>query len=166
MQAESTNRQRISTSFTFQIAFIILFITFTAMAVINSLLHKIFNSETALLLFVTIVLIFIVRYLKNRNKIEYDDILRVIYIVDTKLDQETVIPVKQIDKILFSSFGFGIPRHSYVIRYRDAQNQSKKFRLFPIPFDNSIDRITTDAKLENPALITRNWSFGFNEFFD
>jgi hypothetical protein len=102
----------------------------------------------------------------TRKRIDYDDIKEILYLVDLKRQTETEIPVEHIDKILYSTIGTAQPFGSYVIIYRDYQNQKQKFRLFPIPFDNSIDIIKTDAKAKNPNLITRNWSIGLNELFD
>jgi hypothetical protein len=105
-------------------------------------------------------------FVSTRKRIDYDDIKQTLYVVDTKRDTEIEIPVENIDKILFSSVGFYRGNHSYMIIYRDFYNQKQKVRLFTIQFDDSIDTIIADTKLKNPNLITRNWSFGLNEFFD
>jgi hypothetical protein len=113
----------------------------------------------------TIALTAIFYFVSTRKRIDYDDIKQTLYVVDTKKDTEIEVPVENIDKILYSSFG-GRGTGSYVIVYRDFHNQQQRVRLFPIPFDNTIDTIKTDAKLKNPDLVTRNWSVGWNELFD
>jgi hypothetical protein len=104
-------------------------------------------------------------FVYTRKRIDYDDIKQILYVVDTKRQTEIEIPVEKIDKILYSAIG-GRGNKSYVIVYRDFHNHRQKVRLFPIPFDNSIDTIITDTKLQNPNLVTRNWSIGWNELFD
>ena len=104
-------------------------------------------------------------YVVTRRRIDYDDIKEIIYLVDTKRQIEVKIPVEHIDKILYSAIG-ARPFGSYVIIYRDFENQKQKIRLFPILFDNSIETIKTDARVKNPNLVTRNWSIGWNELFD
>jgi hypothetical protein len=113
----------------------------------------------------TIVLTGLLVFVYTRKRIDYDDIKQILYVVDTKRQTEIEIPVEKIDKILYSAIG-GRGNKSYVIVYRDFHNQRQKVRLFPIPFDNSIDTIITDTKLQNPNLVTRNWSIGWNELFD
>ncbi len=105
-------------------------------------------------------------FVSTRKRIDYDDIKQTLYVVDKKSQAEIEIPVEKIDKILFSSVGFGRGNFSYIIIYKDFHNQKQKVRLFPIYFDNSIDTIKMDAKLKNPNLVTRNWSIGWNELFD
>ena len=107
----------------------------------------------------------ILYYFSTRKRIDYDDINQILYIVDIKNQLETSIPVENIDKILYSSIG-GISGYSYLIIYRDFQNQKQNVRLFPIPYDRTIETIKMDAKLKNPNLVTRNWSVGWNELFD
>jgi hypothetical protein len=113
----------------------------------------------------TIALTGLLVFVYTRKRIDYDDIKQILYVVDTKRQTEIEIPVEKIDKILYSAIG-GRGNKSYVIVYRDFHNQRQKVRLFPIPFDNSIDTIITDTKLQNPNLVTRNWSIGWNELFD
>lgn len=105
-------------------------------------------------------------FIRTRKQIDYDEIKQVLYVVDKQKMTEFEIQVENIDKILYSAVGFGRGYYSYVIVYRDFHNQNQKVRLFPIPFDNSIDTIITDTKLKNPSLVTRSWSIGWNEFFD
>lgn len=107
----------------------------------------------------------ILYFVCTRKRIDYDDINQIVFVVDEKRQTETNIPVEKIDKVLYSSIG-GSGNKSYVIIYRDFHNQRQKVRLFPIPFDNSIDTIITDIKLKNPDLVTRNWSIGWNELLD
>lgn len=126
-----------------------------------------FNQESIIgLTFGTIALTGLLYFVSTRKRIDYDDIKQTLYVVDTKNQTEIEIPVEKIDKILFSSIGFGRGNYSYVIIYKDLQNQKQKVRLFPIFFDNSIDTIKMDAKLKNPNLVTRNWSIGWNELLD
>ena len=113
-----------------------------------------------------IAFLFILRYLNSRNRIDYDDIKQVLYVVNEKENTEVEIPVDRIDKILYSAIGFSQGYRSYIIIYRDLTNQKNKIRLFPIYFDKSIETIKIDAKLKNPNLVTRNWTIGWNELFD
>lgn len=113
----------------------------------------------------TVALTAIFYFVNTRKRIDYDDIKLVLYVVDTERQTEIEIPVEKIDKILYSAIG-GRGNKSYVIIYRDIYNQKQKVRLFPIPFDNSIETIITDAKLKNPDLVTRNCSIGWNELGD
>jgi hypothetical protein len=163
----NTNRYRISTNFIS--VKIVVFIGF--FSVVFNLIKNIRSDtfdETSItgLALGAIALICIFYYVITRKRIDYDDIKEILYLVDLKRQTETEIPVEHIDKILYSTIGTAQPFGSYVIIYRDYQNQKQKFRLFPIPFDNSIDIIKTDAKAKNPNLITRNWSIGLNELFD
>ena len=133
----------------------------------NEIRNESFNQELTIAISLgAIALTGLLYFVNTRKRIDYDDIKQVLYIVDTKNQTEIEIPVEKIDKILYSLIGFGIGNYSYVIIYRDFQNQKQKIRLFPIPFDNSIDTIKADAKLKNSDLVIRNWSIGWNELFD
>ena len=104
-------------------------------------------------------------FVSTMKRIDYDDIKQTLYIVNTKAQTEIEVPVEKIDKIYLSAFG-GRGNSSYVIVYRDFHNQQQKVRLFPIPFDNSIKTIKIDTELKNPNVVIRNWTFGWNEFFE
>ena len=108
----------------------------------------------------------ILYYASTRDIFEYDNVKRIMYILNYRRQNEKEIPVEKIEKILYSSVGFGRGSHSYLIIYSDSHNQKHKIRLFPIPFKNDINTIIADTKLKNPDLVTRNWSFGVNELFD
>jgi len=110
--------------------------------------------------------ILLIRFLVTRPKIDYDFAEHILYIAAQKGQLEQEVPVKQIDKILFSIFGFGRGSQSYVIKYRDQSGSEQKIRLFTRMFDNSVTTLIKDTKAENHNLVTRNWSFGFNELFD
>lgn len=166
MITDNTNRYRVSTKFIF--AKIFVFIGF--FSVVFNLIKDIHSdtfTQTSItkLTLATIGLIGVFYFVITRKRIDYDDIKQILYVVDLKKQTEIEIPVEHIDKILYSAIG-ARPFGSYVIIYRDFQNQKQKLRLFPILFDNSIDTIKTDAKVKNPNLVTRNWSVGWNELFD
>jgi hypothetical protein len=88
-------------------------------------------------------------FVSTRKRIDYDDVKQALYIVNSKTQTEIEIPVERIDEIYRSAFGIRF-NASYVIIYRDAGNQQQKIRLFPIPFDNSINTITADTRLKSP----------------
>jgi len=123
------------------------------------------EKSIAVLTLGTLVLTGILYFVGTRKRIDYDDIKQILYVVDIKKQTEIEISVEKIDEILYSDIGFGSGNYSYVIYYRDVYNQKQKVRLFPIPFDNSIDTIIIDTKLRNPDLVTRKWSIWWNEFF-
>ena len=134
------------------------------------LVKDIFNhafTQSSAAQIVGIGMIVVVLYLLRKVKtIEYDDIKCILYVYDPRVDSEIEIPVEKIDKILYSSLGFGNGSRSYLIIYRDNLNQRKKVRLFPTLLSNHIDTIISDTKLRNPGLVTRNWSVGWNELSD
>lgn len=166
MTTEQPNRHRVSTKFIMVkiVVFVGLF------SIIINLIRDIRNdtftqkSVTGLTLG-ALALAGIFYFVSTRKRIDYDDIKQTLYIVDPKRQTEIEIPVDKIDKILYSAIG-GRGQNSYIIVYRDSHNQKQKVRLFPIPFNNSIDTIITDTKLKNSGLVTRKWSFGWNEFFE
>lgn len=166
MIADNSNRYRVSTKFT--ILKIGLFVGL--FSIIFNLIRD-FRNDTFTSKSITgltlggIALTAIYYFVSTRKRIDYDDIKQTLYIVDTKKQTETEILVEQIDKVFYSAIG-GRGQNSYIIVYYNFHNQKHKLRLFPIPFDNSIDTIITDAKFKNPDLVTRRWSFGWNEFFD
>lgn len=115
--------------------------------------------------FVILVMAGAFNFLRTRKRVDYDDIKQVIYIVDKKAHNEIEVPVEKIEKIYVSAFSFR-GYSSYVIVYRDTNNQQNSFRIFPILFDDSINTIKTDARCKNPGVIIRSWTFGWNELFD
>ena len=162
MTTDNLNRYRVSTKFIWHkfIAFVIIFVI--VFNLIRDISNDAFSQKSIIgLILPTLAVIGIFYFVSNKKRIDYDYIKQILYIVDIRKQTEVEIPVENIDKILFSSIG-----RSYVITYRDFHNQSQKVRLYPIPFDKSIDTIITDVKLKNPDLVTRKWSFGLNEFFD
>ena len=166
MTTDNTNRHRISANFIFLKIFIFIGLFSVVFNLIRDIRSDIF-TQTAItgLTLATIGLIGIFYFVITRKRIDYDDIKEILYVVDLKKKTEIEIPVEHIEKILYSAVG-AQPFGSYVIIYRDSQNQKQKLRLFPILFDNSIDTIKTDAKAKNPNLVTRNWSIGLNELLD
>jgi hypothetical protein len=163
---DNSNRFRISTKFTLVKVFVFIGLFSIVINLIREMRSANFNEKSITgLTLGTIALTAIFYFVSTRKRIDYDDIKQTLYVVDTKKDTEIEVPVENIDKILYSSFG-GRGTGSYVIVYRDFHNQQQRVRLFPIPFDNTIDTIKTDAKLKNPDLVTRNWSVGWNELFD
>ena len=164
MRTESPNRFRISTKFTIVKIFVIVGILSIVFNLIRDIRNETFTEKSiAILILGTIALTGILYFVSTRKRIDYDDIKQILYVVDVKKRTEIEISVDKIDKILYSSIGLGSGNYSYIIMYRDFHNQELKVRLFPIPFDNSIDTIIIDTKLRNPDLVTRNW--GWNEFF-
>ena len=163
---DNANRFRISTKFTWIKIIVFVGLYSIVFNLVRDLRSDTINQKSiAILTLVTIALTSILYFVSTRKRIDYDDIKQTLYVVDTKKQTEVEIPVENIDKILYSAVG-GRGTGSYVIIYRDFHNQQQKVRLFPIPFDNSIDTIKTDAQLKNPDLVTRNWSVGWNELFD
>jgi len=132
----------------------------------SDIYNQTFTQKTAAHVLGTLMLTGLFYFLTKTKTIKYDDIKCRLYVFNSKGQFEVEIPVEKIDKILFSAVGLGRGFYSYVLVYRDFQNQGKKVRLFPIPLKNDVDIIIADTKLRNPNLITRNWSFGINEFFD
>lgn len=165
MTHDNPNRYRISTKFTIVKIFVFVVLFSIVFNVIRDLRNDNLNQKSIFGYSVgSVALLGIIYFVSTRKRIDYDDIKQCLYIVDTKNETETEIPVEQIDRIQLSAIGRG--KSSYIITYRDFHNQSQKLRLFTIPFDNSIDTIMTDAKLKNPNVVTRNWTFGWNEFLD
>lgn len=163
---DNFNRFRISTNFIFAKIVCALFILLISFQLVNDILtHSIDLSKFAGFSIIIAILSFIFYFLSTRKRIDYDDVNQILYVVDTRNQTETVIPVEKIDKILFSAVGVK-GNNSYVIVYRDSHNAQQKIRLFPIMFDNSINGLQTDAQLKNPHLVIRNWTFGLNELFD
>lgn len=160
MTTENSNRFRISTKFTLVKVFVFVGLFSIILNSARVVRGGVFSEKTVIgLTFGTIALISISYFVNTRKRIDYDDIKQILYVVDTKNDTEIKVPVENIDKILYSSMG-GRGTGSYVIVYRDFHSQQQEVRLFPIPFDNTIETIITDAKSKNPNLVTRNWSVG------
>jgi hypothetical protein len=111
----------------------------------------------------TVIILALLYFIQTRKQIDYDDIKQVLYLVDVRKQVEIEVPVERIDKILYSEIGIR-GKGSYIIVYRDFHNQTKKIRLFPILFDNSIDTIENDTKLKNPEVTTKNWDLSLFNF--
>jgi len=162
----NSNRFRVSTRFHLVKIFIAVGLLSIAFNLLRDIHNDTINSRSiAGLAFGTAAMVAILYFIGTRKRIDYDDIKQILYVVDTKKQTEVEIPVENIDKILYSAIGVR-GMGSYLIVYKDAQKQIHKIRLFPIPFDNTIDTIKTDAELKNPNLKSRNWSLGWNELFD
>ena len=167
MTVDSPNRYRVSTKFIIVKVVACIGLFSIIFNLFRNTSHDTFNQKSIIgLTLGTIAFTGILYFVSTRKRIDYDDIKQTLYVVDTKRQTEIEIPVEKIDKILYSAIGFGRGNYSYVIVYKDFHNQKQKVRLFPIPFDNSIKTIITDTELKNPGLVTRNWSIGWNEFFD
>jgi len=163
---DNSNRYRVSTNFLIAKIIIAAFLLITLLHLVNGILnHSVTGTNIASQGLIIIILTLVFYYVSTRKRIDYDEVKQIMYIVDTKNQTETAIPVEKIDKILFSALG-GNTSNSYVIVYRDFQNVKQKVRLFTIMFNHSIDTIKTDAALKNPHLVIRNWSVGINELFD
>ena len=161
MVTDNPNRYRITRDLTFY-----KIVTYFALLILGYNLIAKFNSQeiTTLIFFgfisALIILFCILYYLHTRKIVEYDDIEHVLYVLNPKKTLVYEIPVAQIEKILYSSFGFDRLGHSYIIIFRDFHNQRRKIQIHTIPFRNDIKTIIIDTKQENPNLITRNWSIG------
>ena len=166
MTGDNYNRYRISTNFlVLKIGIFILFFSVVFSLVKEARNETINYIYMAGLAIAGLSLAGIFYYISTRKRIDYDDIKQKLYIVDEKMQTEIEVPVENIDKILISAFGPGGDT-SYVIVYRDFNNQQNKIRLYPIFHDNSIKTIKSDTKHKNPNVIIRNWSIGWNEFFE
>ena len=166
MTSENSNRYRISTKFTIVKIAVFIGLFSIIFNLQRDFRHDTFTYESVTgLTLSTLALAGIFYFIMTRKRIEYDDINQILYVVDTKSQLESEIPVEKIDKILYSAIG-GRGQNSYIIVYRDFHNQKQKIRLFTIPFDNSIDTIISDTQLKNRTLIIRKWSFGWNDFFN
>jgi len=163
---DNFNRYRISTNFTVLKIGIVILLFSVVFFFIKEVRNETFNyNSIAGLAIAGLTLTAIFYYISTRKRIDYDDIKQKLYIVDEKKQTEIEVPVENIDKIYISAFGRGGDT-SYVIVYRDYNNQKNKVRLYPIFNDNSIKTIKADAKHKNPNLIIKNWSIGWNEFFE
>ncbi|HLX91002.1 MAG TPA: hypothetical protein VKR32_04935 [Puia sp.] len=164
-QDGSTNRSRVSARFILVYVFIlgVLFLVFISFADAVRF-HRVTSGTISGLVLSLILGAVFWYFVMTMNVIEYDDVKCVLYVMDWKRKTEIQIPVEKIDKILMSLLG--ARNGSYVIVYRGEENQEKKIRLFPVPLSGDINTIITDTKLRNPNVIIRNWTIGWNEFFD
>lgn len=166
MNSINPNRYRVSSNFLLPK----IFFAFLMLVALIQVIMKIGESSLTPELFIELIFVIgifasLLYYVFTRKRIDYDDILHILYVVYMKKETEEEIPVEKIDKILYSFIGSKMSG-SYIIVYRDFQNQKKKIRLHPIPFEKHIGTIKTDARLKNPNLVTRDFSFGWNELFD
>jgi len=163
---DNFNRYRISTNFRVIKICIAILLFSIVFFLVKEVRNKTFNyNSIAGLAIAGLSLTGIFYYISTRKRIDYDDIKQKLYIVDEKKQTEIEVPVENIDKIYISAFGRGGDT-SYVIVYRDDNNQKNKVRLYPMFLDNSIKTIKADTKHKNPNVIIRNWSIGWNEFFE
>jgi hypothetical protein len=163
---DNFNRYRISTNFKILKIGIAILLFSIVFFLVKEFRNETFNyNSIAGLAIAGLSLTGIFYYISTRKRIDYDDIKQKLYIVDEKKLTEIEVPVENIDKIYISAFGRGGDT-SYVIVYRDYNNQKNKVRLYPIFLDNSIKTIKADTKRKNPNVIIRNWSIGWNEFFE
>ncbi len=161
------NRQRISSDFALEkIILILLMLTFSFFFYVNIYDHTLTLSTGSGML-AGIIALGVVYYFVNRsNIIEYDDIKQVLYVLDHKHENEIEIPLEKIEKIYLSMAGDFFVKYSYVIVYRDAHDNRNKQRLHPIFMNHCVDDMIRDAKLKNPDLVVKKWSFGWNELFE
>ena len=152
---ESSNRYRVSAKLTMVRVGIFICLFAIIVNIIREFEDNLISITIIPFLFAGVMLTAIYYYISNLKRIDYDDIRQTLYIVDTKSQSEIEVPVENIDKILYSSFG-GRANPSYVIFYRDFHNQQQKVRLFPILFDNSIATIKTDTEFKNPHVIIKD----------
>jgi hypothetical protein len=165
---DNENRYRISTKFTSVKVFV--WIGISSMLIWLGVLitrHSLVQGEVIPMVMGMAVCAGLLYFVATRKRIDYDDIRQELYIVDEKMGTEEVVRVAEIHKISLSGFGFDGPTgRSWNIAYTDGQGEWRKFRLYPIPLSNDIETLIIDAKLANPELVVRRWTFGWNEFFD
>lgn len=160
MTNDNPNRYRISTKFIVVKIFVIVALFAIFFNIVRDLRNDNLNQKSIVGYTVgTAALLGMFYFVSTRKRIDYDDISQCLYIVDTKNETETEIPIEQIDEIQLSAVGRG--KSCYIITYRDFHNENQKVWLFTIPFDNSINTIMTDTKYKNPNVVIRNWSFGW-----
>jgi hypothetical protein len=160
------NRYRVSSKYFIQKILIGIALLYLTYRWGKDVVNQTFTQSSVALILGTLFLGALLYFLTKIKTIEYDDVKCILYILDSTGKFETEIPVERIDKILYSSVGFGNGSYSYLIIYRDLFNQKQKVRLFPIPFSNHIRTIITDTRLRNPDVITRSRSIGWNELSD
>ena len=166
MIANNQNRYRVTTKFTLLKVGLLIVLLSIVINFVRKIRSDTFNQKAIIgLTLGTIALTGIFCFISTIKRIEYDDIKQTLYIVDTKTQKEIEVPVQNIDEIYLSAFG-GRENSSYVIVYRDFQQQQQKVRFFPIPFDDLIKTIRADMELKNPNVVIRNWTFGWNELFE
>jgi hypothetical protein len=167
MKTDNPNRYSVSSKFTLIKIFVIVGFLSIAFNLVREFRNDTLDQKSITgLVLGTVAMAGIFYFVSTRKRIDYDDIKQAVYIVDTKQNNEIEIPVEKIDKILYSSIGFGNGTYSYLIVYKDSLNQQQKVRLFTTASDHSIQTIIADAKLKNPNLVATNWSFGGNELFE
>jgi hypothetical protein len=167
MQTDNPNRYSVSSKFTLIKIFVLVGFLSIAFNLVSEFRNDTLDQKSITgLVLGTVAMAGVFYFVSTRKRIDYDDIKQAVYIVDTKQNTEIEIPVEKIDKILYSGIGFGNGTYSYLIVYKDSLNRQQKVRLFSNSSDHSIQTIIADAKLKNPNLVTRNWSFGWNELFD
>ncbi len=153
------NRYRISSKFT--IVKIAICIAFLGMAL--NLASNIYNNtytqnNAAGFIFGCLFFSGLLYYLKTRKIIEYDDVKHILYVLDSKRQFYTEIPVERIDKISLS--GISNLYKSYTINYRDSLDQAQTICLYPVLFRKDIDTLIADAKYKNPDMVVRKWFVG------
>jgi hypothetical protein len=164
---KDTNRYRVSRDFTFVLILAGPALLVTLANLINDILNRSITIRSGIILTTaSIAITTSIFYFSTRNTIEYDDTNKVLYVVNSRNQPESQIPLKNIDKILFSIIGLGRGSYSYIIIYNDHKHSKQSIRLFPTPLSKDIDKIINDTKVENPNVIIRNRSLGVNEFFD
>jgi len=141
-------------------------ILFGILGVLFLLLTDYQRTETNILVeygFIFIVLSFVLYYLFTRPDIYYDN--NNLYIIrGTSLNTE--IPFENIQSIKFSIIGFGQGSNSYLVKYRDSENQIKSVRIFEPLFSNLVSKFICCVEKKNTKVKVSNASFGINELFD
>ena len=164
-QGENSNRHRVSARFILAYIFILVVVFLTILSFTDAVrFHRVSAGSISGLVFALIFGFVLWYFFMTMKIIEYDNVKCILYVLDWRRKTETQIHVEKIDKILMSVVGAS--NGSYVIVYRDEENREKKVRLFPIPLSGDIQIIKTDTKLRNPNVVIRNWSVGWNEFFE
>lgn len=166
MQTNSPDTRRISTDFAIPLVFLGIVTAFLLLSFLNSIIHHEFDGSASGMLVFILVSLLLMGYLFTRKRVVYDFAQCVLYVSGRDGQNETAIPVQRIEKILFSLFAIGRGSSSYIIVYRDENDQQQKFRLFTRTCDDAVNTLMKDAKAANPDLVCRNWSVGINEFFD
>jgi hypothetical protein len=164
MTVTKPNRYRVSSKFPVIKFVICVFFLSIVINIVRNITNNAITLNVILGLTVeTVIILALLYFIQTRKQIDYDDIKQVLYLVDVRKQVEIEVPVERIDKILYSEIGIR-GKGSYIIVYRDFHNQTKKIRLFPILFDNSIDTIENDTKLKNPEVTTKNWDLSLFNF--
>ncbi len=153
MMTEEVHRYRVSTNFTLIKVLLVIGILSTSVSFWRS--HNItFSSETVLPLIILVILIVVfgLIHLKTQTRVEYNDVLQCLYIVNLTSHNEERIPIENIKKIHAVKNPGNLIAY-YKIDYISVYGENQKLVLWTIPYDDSIETIVRDAKHRNPELI-------------